>query len=113
MKIKKLMIGGDPTGIVISMTERFSERALGLMFKRIVDGSALLIDKCASIHTFFMLSPIDAVFLDKRHSIVRIISNLKPWRMVFPVQGASQVLELPPNSAINLALKKGDTLEIA
>ncbi|MFH1367832.1 MAG: DUF192 domain-containing protein [Elusimicrobiota bacterium] len=113
MDTKKLRMGGDPTGINVSIAGKFADKALGWMFKKVRDDMGLLLLNCSSIHTLFMFSAIDVIFLDSKYSIVKIIPNLRPWRLVFPVSGARMVLELPLKSALSFGLKKGDKLEIA
>lgn len=61
----------------------FYERARGLIgVKSLPSGEGLLILKCNSIHTFFMSFPIDATFLDRNDNVVRIVRNIRPWRML-------------------------------
>ena len=59
------------------------------------DGSGLLIEPCDSIHMFFMKFPIDAVFMDKKYKIVKIVRNLAVGKIVGVVKGAYRVLEIP------------------
>jgi uncharacterized membrane protein (UPF0127 family) len=42
----------------------------------------MLILKCNAIHTFFMSFPIDATFLDKNNNIVKVVRNIRPWRLL-------------------------------
>ena len=57
-------------------------------------GEGLLLRPAASIHTFFMRFPIDAVFLDKSLVVVGIEDAIDPWRTA-KQRGAKSVLELP------------------
>ena len=71
-------------------------RFMGLMGRPVLEpGQGLLLDPCNSIHMFFMRFAIDAVFIDKRMKVKRVIRNLKPWRVSPIVFGAKRVLELP------------------
>jgi uncharacterized membrane protein (UPF0127 family) len=53
-----------------------------------------LITSCNSIHTFFMLMPIDVLFLNNEDKVVKIIRNLRPWRMTGIYFKATKVLEM-------------------
>ena len=68
-------------GLKLAVAENFCERARGLIGRACPPrGEGLLILKCNAIHTFFMSYPIDAAFLDKNDNIVKVISNIPPWR---------------------------------
>ena len=97
--------------IEICLAKTFLSRFIGLMFihKESFCG-ALLIPKCSSIHTFFMRFCIDVVFLDKTNTVVRVIKNLKPWRVVALVSFAKSVVELKPGFADKYGIKEGVTL---
>lgn len=90
----------------------FFDRLIGLMFKGdMANYDGLLIKKCNSIHTFFMFFAIDVVFMDSSYKVVRIIRNMKPWRVTRMYFKASQVLELKAG-ALNDQLQLGDRLEV-
>lgn len=61
-------------------------------------GSGLLIDRCASVHTFAMAYPIDVVYLDDNYRVVRRIDRMKPWRMS-GCRAARMTLELAAGQA--------------
>jgi uncharacterized protein len=75
-------------------------------------GDALLIEPCASIHTFFMRFPIDAAFLSRDLRVLRAISDLRPWRATRFHRGAAIVLELPPGTLARTGTRAGDVLEV-
>lgn len=88
-------------------------RALGLMFRRHLDrGQGMWINPCNGIHMFFMRFAIDAVFLDRRLRVVRIVRELKPWRMVPFVWLAQSVVELPAGTAGAADLAVGEQLRV-
>ena len=60
------------------------------------------------IHTFFMRFPIDLVFLDRSNQIVRIVPNVKPWRLTAPLFGARAVLEIEAGAAARNSSHPGD-----
>src|ERR687896_2706384 len=56
-------------------------RLRGLLGRaQLASGEGLLIRPTSAIHTYFMRFPIDAVFLDRDLVVVKIVSNLRPWR---------------------------------
>ena len=96
----------------IKIASSFFDRLIGLMFKKkMKDYDALLIKRCNSIHTFFMLFAIDVIFLNRHYEVVKIIRSMKPWRMTLLYFKASQVLELDAGT-IDHNLKVGDRLEV-
>jgi uncharacterized membrane protein (UPF0127 family) len=75
-------------------------------------GEGLLLRPAASIHTFFMRFPIDAVFLDKSLVVVGIEDAIDPWRTA-KQRGAKSVLELPAGESSRRGLAVGDRLTLA
>lgn len=73
---------------------------------------ALWIRRCNSIHTFFMKFPIDCVFLDKNLRVKAIHHEIKAFRMVWPVWGASSVIEFPAGRAKELGIRIGEELYV-
>ena len=58
------------------------ERMRGLIGRKALEpGRGMLILKCNCIHTFFMRFPIDATFLDRDGRVVRVVRNIRPWRL--------------------------------
>jgi len=66
----------------------------------------LLIPRCASIHTWFMRFPIDAVFLDRDMAVVRVATGLRPRRMACCLR-ARHVLELAAGGAADAGIHPG------
>ncbi len=92
--------------------DNFYLRLKGLMFRASLDADeALIFYNAPSIHTFFMRFAIDLVFLDKDYRILRIVSFLPAWRMVYGA-GSYVTLELSPGRARRCGLAKGDSLQI-
>src|SRR5437899_2940363 len=59
----------------------------------LAQGEGLLLQPAGSIHTFFMRFAIDAVFLDRERRVVRIASDVRPWRTA-AAKRSRAVLEL-------------------
>jgi uncharacterized protein len=94
---------------------RVADRALprmrGLLGRRGLDsGEGLLLKPSPSIMTFFMRFPIDAVFLDKEGTVLKVRANLRPWRLA-GCRGAHATLELRAGEASRRAIHEGDRLD--
>ena len=96
----------------IAVAEGFFSRAKGLMFEEqmLKDCQGIWITPCRSIHTFFMKFTIDAYFLDKSGKIVKIIKNMKPWRVSGIFITAHSVLEFKAGEQIDFEVN--DLLEV-
>lgn len=96
----------------ILVADTMMSRMVGLMFKKsLVGADGLLINPCNSIHTFFMRYSLDIVFLSKDDKIIKIIRNIKPWRMTWIYFKARKTLELPAGK-LPLDVKEGDRMEV-
>lgn len=96
----------------ILVADNPASRMIGLMFrKKLVGSDGLLLDPCNSIHTFFMRYSLDIVYLSKTNQVVKIIRNLKPWRMTLIYFKARKTLELPAGQ-LPADIKEGDILEV-
>lgn len=91
--------------------DRFAARLKGLVgVTQLPAGQGLHLEPCASIHTFFMMIPIDALFLDARHRVVDVRHALMPWRVSRVGLDACSVLELPAGTARATGTAPGDQL---
>jgi len=57
----------------------------------------------------FMRFPIDAVFLDRELRVLKVASDLRPWRAAGS-RGAKAVLEIPAGEAERRGVTVGDRL---
>ena len=71
----------------------------------------LWIVPCPMIHTFFMKFSIDVLFFDSTMRVVRVIENLRPWRLSPWVLSARSVLELK-GGVLKGSVKAGDHFEM-
>lgn len=79
----------------VMVADTFLSRLKGLMFQKQMEASAgLLIQRCSSIHTFFMRFPIDVIYLDKEYRIL-YTETVLPWRIGKIVRHTRHILELP------------------
>ena len=82
-------------GIRVFVARSICARLLGLaLLRRMPPGSALLIPRCRSVHTFGMRFAVDLVFIDGSGRPVRVVRGVGPGRVV-SCRAASGVLELP------------------
>lgn len=87
-------------------------RLVGYMFKdEPKDYDGIFFIPGRSIHTFFMRFPIDVVFVSNKGKVIRIIRDLKPWRMTSIYFKAHNVLEVPAGK-LPLDIKEGQVLEV-
>lgn len=85
-------------------------RMRGLLGRReLPSGEGILLKPASSVHMAFMRFPIDAVFLDREMRVVKVASDLKPWRAAGS-RGAKAVLEIPAGEAGRRGLSVGDRL---
>ena len=84
------------------VADSFWLRFRGLMLRASLDpDDGMLFRGTGSIHMFFMRFAIDAVFCDDDLRVVRVVSDLQPWRLA-SARGAKTVLELAAGAAGDL-----------
>jgi uncharacterized membrane protein (UPF0127 family) len=89
------------------------DRTVGLLrTPEVKPGEGLLIERSPSIHMFFMRYAIDVVFIDKHLRVTRVVSRLKPWRIVAWARGARDCIELRAGALEESGTQPGDQLEI-
>ncbi|MCU7945014.1 MAG: DUF192 domain-containing protein [Candidatus Thiodiazotropha sp. (ex Cardiolucina cf. quadrata)] len=76
------------------VADSYLTRLRGLLGKkRLDDSDGLLLERCASVHTFWMRYPLDLVFMDKKGKVVMCQEGVKPFRTA-SAHGAYYTLEL-------------------
>src|SRR5881227_2523543 len=75
-------------------------------------GEGLLLRPASSVHTFFMRFAIDVVFLTPDGDVVKVASNVRPWRAV-GARGAKAVVELAAGEADRRGIRAGERLGLA
>ena len=103
---------GGPLGVVPGPIESPVDSALDDPPDGLEQGEGLLLRPASSIHTFFMRFPIDAVFLARDMTVLRVVSNLAPWRMASKFR-AHAVLELAAGTCERRGVRVGDRLTLA
>jgi uncharacterized membrane protein (UPF0127 family) len=95
----------------VSVAKSIWARFWGLMGKsNLADDAGLFLTPCSSIHMFFMRFPLDVVFLDKENRVVKVVEDIKPWRMSMGGGGHS-ALEIPTGAAGRATVAVGDVIE--
>jgi uncharacterized membrane protein (UPF0127 family) len=94
-----------------TVADRMLPRMKGLLGRKSLEpGEGMLIRPAPSIHTFFMRFPIDAVFLSKDGEVLKVASDVRPWR-IRSCRGAHSVLELSASEAARRGIEAGQRLE--
>jgi uncharacterized membrane protein (UPF0127 family) len=99
----------------LCVADSFGTRLRGLVGRApLGPGEGLLLLRCASVHTAFMRTAIDVVYVDEGGHLVRCVPRLAPWRTsaaaLFCGARVRHTLELPAGSIHRLGLGPGDRL---
>ncbi len=99
------------TAVEIVMTRR--ERRKGLLGRESMNaGGAMVISPCFAVHTAFMRFSIDVAFVDHTGRAVRIVRDLRPWRMAASAR-AYAVIEFPAGRLEACGVEVGDRLYLS
>lgn len=82
----------------IKLCTKFKDRLIGKMLQKKNNNQILCFPKCNSIHTFFMLKNIDVIITDKNKKIIKILLNVKPWKIILPIKKAYYIYEIDHNT---------------
>jgi uncharacterized membrane protein (UPF0127 family) len=94
------------------IADTIASRILGLMFtKDIESNEGLMISPCNSIHTFFMNFSLDVIFLDRDFKVVKVVYDMKPWRISWIYFKARHVLEMKAGN-LKAKISAGEKLEV-
>jgi hypothetical protein len=103
---------GGVLGDAIDRADTSRTRNEGLLRRSgLAKGEGLWIVPTSAIHMFFMKFAIDVVFLDRKRRVVKVVPNLRPWRLAASWRGHS-TLELPVGVIEETGTKPGDELEM-
>ena len=80
--------------------------------RRLSPDEALWLRPCNGVHTFWMLFAIDVIFLDRELRIVKLVENMRPFRVSGLHLAARSVIEVAAHKISQVGLKIGDQLEI-
>ena len=96
------------TSVEIAATRKARRR--GLLGRDSLDeASALVLAPCTAVHTAGMRFAIDVVFADRQGYAVKVVRDLRPWRISLAA-GARVVIEMPAGSLRWGQVMPGDRL---
>jgi len=96
----------------LEVAQSMTARMRGLLGRgALPPGGGMMLDPCASIHTFFMRFALDVVFLDAGLAVRKIAPNVKPWRLA-SCWSARSTVELPAGALEGAGLAVGDVLRL-
>ena len=105
------LVLGDGRRIALEVAETRSARRRGLLGRSSVDGGALLITKCRSVHTLGMRFAIDVAHLDSSMRVLRV-RTMPPQRLGAPVLRARHVLEADAGALGRWNLRVGNQVRV-
>jgi uncharacterized membrane protein (UPF0127 family) len=101
---------GQVLASAVDVAETSESRRRGLLGRdSLAPSAALVIAPCSAIHMFFMRFAIDAVFVDRTGRVLKIVHNLKPWRIALSLR-AYAVVEMTSGSVKRSDVEVGDHL---
>jgi len=70
----------------------FTGRTRGLLFRRaLCRGIGLWLIPCRAIHTIGLRGRLDVAFLDSQGHVLKVVRQLKPWRLALCLRAASVI----------------------
>jgi hypothetical protein len=103
-------------GTEVSVANNILRRLKGLLGKTsrwAQSGRGLWIIPCRGVHTIGMMFPVDLVFINRAHRVVRIQEFVRPFRIASVSFKAYSVIELPAHTIYRTGTREGDCLEIS
>jgi len=107
-----LIVNGRQIAGEVMLAQNFTARLKGLLGRKsLAPGNALIIKPCNSVHTWFMRSNIDVLFVGRSGRVVKVVENLPPFK-VAAARVAACAVELPAGTVREHGIKPGDTVEV-
>ena len=95
------------------MAESVWTRFMGLMGRKgLAENAGLVIYPNNGVHMFFMRFPIDVLHCAEDGTVLKIVANLKPWRVGPIVKKCKYTVELPAGTAAKSGTVPGDKIEL-
>lgn len=86
-------------------------RLVGLLGRAALpSGEGLCLRPCGAVHTWFMRFPIDVLYLDAEHRVVKAVPALRPFRFSSGGRRSRSTLELPAGTITMTGTQAGDQL---
>jgi uncharacterized membrane protein (UPF0127 family) len=97
----------------IGIADTSLDRMVGLLGKHgIADGGGLWIKPSSGVHTVGMKFPIDVIGLDGKGKVVKLWSNLVPYRLTSISWKMQSAIELPAGQIEKSNVQLGDILQV-
>ena len=111
--MKQIRIENRTRGTVLAssamLADTFWMRTRGLLGRPCPGkGEGLVLAPCNQVHMFGMGYAIDVAFVALDGKVLRVVRNLRPWRMTAPCMGARYTIEMAPGAMADL--QEGDAL---
>jgi len=88
----------QPVALSVEIAATRTSRRRGLLGRdRLDEASAMVLAPCTAVHTVGMRFAIDVVFVDRQGYAVKVVRDLRPWRLALASR-ARAVIELPAGS---------------
>ncbi len=101
------------TVCVAEVADGFWRRGVGLLGRQTLpEGHGLLIQRCGSMHTWFMRFAIDVAYLTEDGVVTETRRDLRPFRVSFGGKGTRDALELPTGTLARLGIERDCRLEL-
>lgn len=99
-----------PVATSVELAVTRASRRRGLLGRdHLGTSAALILAPCAAVHTAFMRFAIDLVFLDRDGCAVKMLADVRPWRIAVAMR-AYAVVEMAAGSLRRHAIARGDRL---
>ena len=97
----------------LELADNAWKRSIGLLGRQeLTPNEGLWLAPCNGVHTLFMRFALDVVFLDRDGIALRLVPNVRPWRICGPVRRARVVIELPAGTITRQQLQVGRRYDI-
>lgn len=102
---------GDTVATDLEVARSQWQRMRGLLGRDgLASGGGMRFDGTNSIHMMFMRFPIDVLYLDRNHRVVKLVHELAPWRFSAAWR-AKATIELPAGTLRAHGVEVGDIIE--
>ena len=93
------------------IADTFFSRMIGLLNRQsLLQGEALVITRCQSIHMLFMRFAIDVIFVDKDNFVVGLVKRIKPFCCSRIFFNSNYVIEVLPGVIVQSNTSVGDKI---
>jgi len=114
--VRQFELSLDRTGQVLSsramLASGMLSRMKGLLGRRgLPQGESIILRPCSSVHTLFMRFTLDVLYLDKEQRVVKLVRDLKPWRLS-AARRAHEAIEFEAGHLQGVEIEPGDKVTL-